>query len=727
MVMAGRPCAHSPNPLGEWHLLADHLRGAAERTRAFAGAFGAGELGYWLGLWHDLGKYNPEWQQYLQDSHYRRRKRGSGPDHKAAGAKLAADRVGPAAALIQGHHGGLPKVSELRGWLADRGREVDIPGILERARADLPDLEPAGEIALPDWVNQPHAAELFMRLVFSALIDADRLDTEAHAVAPAVPPRGPHISMAGLWQRFAAAQEALAAAPDTPVNQARREIYAACLVAAEQPQGVFRLRVPTGGGKTRAGMAFALRHALAYGLQRVIVAVPFITITEQTAQVYRDIFQDTESDAPVVLEHHSGAAEANDEAFGDKAEWARLAAENWDAPVIVTTTVQLFESLFAARTSAIRKAHRLAKSVIILDEAQALPVHLLRPVLSALADLCRYAGATVVLSTATQPAFDVIEEFRAIEAREIVPEPARYFQRLRRVTYDWRTDRTMTWEEIATLLRGEAAALAVLNTKQNALDLLTVLDDPEALHLSTMLCGAHRRAVITEIRRRLSAGLPCRVVATQVVEAGVDFDFPLVVRALGPLDAVIQAAGRCNREGLLPEGGRVIVVEPVAGGSPPGPYRTATGVARTVLTDRPVEVDDPATVDAYYRQYFQLLRGGTDRERIQELRAKFDFPEVARRFRMIDQDTVNVVITSYGTPQEQEMVRLLLQELPEGGPGGRALLRRLQPYLVSLPRNKAAGYQRDGLIATVIDGLGEWRGPYDPVRGLTAADTDLVS
>ena len=266
-------------------------------------------------------------------------------------------------------------------------------------------------------------------------------------------------------------------------------------------------------------MAFALRHGIERDMRRVVVAVPFTTITQQTAGVYRRIFEHGHADAGrVVLEHHSAAGESagrasDDDSPAPDAVWQRLAAENWDAPVIVTTTVQLFESLFSNRRSKTQKLHNLAKSVIILDEAQALPPGLLSPILDGLRQLTASYGTSVVLSTATQPAFDLIKEFREVEAREIIQSPSRHFEALRRVEYEWRANAPTEWPEVARWMRQEPSALAIVNTKRHAMELLDALDDPDALHLSTLLCGAHRSEVIEEVKQRLSRREPCRVVS----------------------------------------------------------------------------------------------------------------------------------------------------------------------------------------------------------------------
>ncbi len=717
--------AHSRNDQGQRHDLVEHLQAVAALASQFAAPFEASKLAHYLGLWHDLGKFDPDFQSYLLQAEAGNRRYG--PDHKAAGVQMALQHgLGPLALLLQGHHGGLKNKQDLKRWLAKNaartGRALDL------AQQALPNLSPDAPLSVPAYAKPQgdvRRLEFFLRFLFSALVDADFLDTERHFNADQSAHRGNDLSLAKLWTRFQADQRQFDDALDTPVNRSRRKIYQACLDAAALPPGLFRLTVPTGGGKTRSGMAFALRHALEHGQRRVVIAVPFITITQQTAGVYRDIFNAPDDRTPAVLEHHSGMSEFTQEpeVYDPRAVWARLAAENWDAPVIVTTTVQLFESLFAPNTSRCRKLHRLAGSVILLDEAQTLPAHLLDPMLDALRELCTHYGSTVVLSTATQPAFDAIPIFSELAAREIVPEPERHFRALKRVAYDWRIDAPLSWEATADLMREASQALAILNTKKDALALLDALNDPDALHLSTLLCGAHRARVIAEVTRRLAEGEPCRLVATQVVEAGVDLDFPLVLRALGPLDSIIQAAGRANREGRL-EAGRVIIFDPAEGGLPRGAYQRATTTTRTVLNAGDLDMDDPASIRDYFIKLYPLEN--TDRNEVQKKRRELDYPEVARRFRMIEDETVNVVITQYGTAEERRRAQSLLDALRAGAPPTRQRMRQLQPYTVSLWRGQAMAYQKQGFLSAdeVAPGLWEWLGRYDGVRGLSATDMD---
>ena len=710
------PIAHTRNANGERQGLVAHLRGVADLARGFAGPLGAPGAAWYLGLVHDVGKLDPEFQAYLARCEQQPGWRGHGPDHKAAGSDHALRTVNLGALAVQGHHGGLASPAQFRAWLAEA---VTRPAVLEAERQGLalmPELASAVRPALPPHVQtDPIGAELFLRLLYSALVDADFLDTERHFDAGSSHRRGVPHDLAELWRRFEH-HHARFPPPERgdEVARARSAVYAACLAAADAPPGIFRLTVPTGGGKTLSGLAFALRHALRNGQRRVIVAVPFLTITEQTADSYREALEVSADAGRVVLEHHSEAGwSRDDDAFDQATVWGRLASENWDAPIIVTTTVQLFESLFAHRPGRCRKLHRLAGSVLILDEAQALPPHLLTPVLDVLRDLVAHYRVSVVLCTATQPAFEAIDPFASVMASEIVPDAPRLFHALRRVRYEWRTDAPVPWEGVASEMRAARQALAVVNTKRDAMALLDVLGVPEALHLSTSLCGAHRRAVIREMRGRLQDGRPCLVVSTQVVEAGVDVDFPFVLRALGPLDGIIQAAGRCNREGNLREG-RVLVFEPMNGGLPGGSYRAGTGQTRVLLGSGALAPDDPATTSAYFRALYALL--DTDRERIQPLRRSLDYPEVSRAFRMVDES--DSIVVSYGTPEERRRVEDLTAGIAKGAGGARMLFRALQPYVVAIHPPLAERYGRDGLASPIAPGLWRWNGRYDAVRGL---------
>ena len=713
--------AHTKNDLGHAHDLVAHLQATSTMAADFAEPFGAGEIARLLGLWHDLGKFHPRFQRYLDIHDSGKQWMGPSPDHKAAGSYLASSHLSMAAVVIQGHHGGLKSRQHFQAWLQEKcgDPQDNVRESLRLAEDAIPDLEAPIQAAPPPFVTDNKSAEFFLRFLFSCLVDADFLDTEAHFDIRHSDLRGRTLSMEDLWDRFSLDQERLmgSASPDSPVNQVRRAVYQHCLEAAEHPPGMFRLAVPTGGGKTRSVMGFALRHALRHSLDRVIVAVPFISITEQTASVYREMFDSGDNSSLAVLEHHSGAY-SDDSDAGDVVECqqrTRLASENWDARIIVTTTVQLFESIFSNRVSKARKMHNLARSVIVLDEAQGLPGRLLEPMLDALRQLCESYGATVVLSTATQPAFESIPVFESADARDIVPDPSQHFDTLKRVEYEWRIEDPTDWSELAVEIANSPQALCVVNTKRSAMDLLAALDSPDALHLSTDLCGHHRRDVIEEIARRLKSGEPCQLVSTQVIEAGVDLDFPVVFRALGPLDSIIQAAGRCNREGRMALG-RVIVFQPSEESLPPGQYTTATQTTRALVSEYNGRINDPAVSQEYFRRLFGSI--DTDGERVQTVREKLDFPEVAARFRMIDDDTESVVITGYGCEETRNRVKRDLEQLRNGSGNRRSQMRRLQPYIVNVRTSQLARIRAQGLVSEVSDGVWEWLGTYDRIRGV---------
>lgn len=726
-----RPIAHTRNQQGVRQDLVDHLERVAAIAADFALCFGADRLAWLAGVLHDIGKFNPAFQQYLLDAEAHPSAHSRGPDHKGAGAWLALQlHADPLAFLVAGHHGGLHALSDLKVRLRDYGADPAVQAAVSAAQATLNGIQTPLPVAYPAFVQTESEREFFIRMLFSTLVDADFLDTEGHFNPGTATQRSAYPSLATFEQQFLADQQRrFSDAPTdtthmTPahrrLNTLRNDVFQACLDAASLAPGFFRLTVPTGGGKTRSSLAFALRHATAHGLRRIIYALPFITITEQTTAVFRGIFGDH-----AILEHHSGVTPADPDSPTPQEVISRLAAENWDAPLIVTTTVQLFESLMARGTSRCRKLHNIAGSVIILDEAQALPTTLLTPILDALRQLVTHYRVTVLLCTATQPALDSDNAgFPAIEGiRDIVPNSERLFSALQRVEYHWpEVGARLAWDEVAALIRGEAQALAIVNTRKDALALLSALtdlnadDDISAFYLSTWLCGAHRRRILELVRQRLAAGQPCRLVSTQLIEAGVDIDFPLVLRALGPLDSIVQAAGRCNRNGLLPTLGRVIIFDPAEGGLPPGPYRTATDVTRGLPAD--LDLHDPTIYRLYFERFYR--RTDHDARQIQRLRHALDYPEVARQFRMIDDDTHPVVIADYREAGGETPAAIPLAALRHNPAQARRWLRVLQPYIVNLRQSELIGALKRGAAEELAElpSLYVWRGRYDAVQGL---------
>lgn len=710
------PYAHSreKSPESEWEPLERHLRWVAEGSdgtagaQQFAAAFSAGEWGRLLGLWHDIGKYSAEFQAYLRsanglDAHIEAPSR---VDHSTAGAQHANRRFPNSAGrllayCIAGHHGGLPDAIDESG-----GRS----GLLSRLRKEIPDFAsappeilsqatppmPSLDLDRSDARKAAFQLSVFCRMLFSCLVDADFLATEAFMAPDRMAERRAiNVTMSEMRVRLDAHLAQLSAgAADTVVQRARAAVLARCREMASESPGLFSLTVPTGGGKTLSSLAFALRHAETHGLRRVIYGIPFTSIIEQNADVFRGVFDSL--DAGIVLEHHSNLDPEEEK----ETRWGRLAAENWDAPLIVTTNVQLFESLFASRTSQCRKLHRIARSVIILDECQSLQVDLLQPTLAMLAELCRNYGCTIVLCTATQPAVEQRDGFPIglTGVREIVGDPAALYQDLKRVE----TQQLGHLDDGALVahLADHSQALCIVNTRAHAARLFAALNETcsndGVFHLSAQMCPAHRSDVLADIRARLNAQPPqaCRVLSTQLIEAGVDIDFPVVYRAMAGLDSIAQAAGRCNREGRR-ERGAVFVFETEEA---PRFLGQAPQHAREVAS----LFDDLLSLGAL-RQFFELIYWSRkelwDKKKLMECfelgseGLHFQFREAAAAYQWIDAPQ-EAIIVPYGAEGRRLIDRL--RRMPD--PPDLSFRRRLQRYAVNVYPQTLAQLDTNQLI-----------------------------
>jgi len=691
--------AHSTkkSDLSDWEPLEAHLLAVAIRSKEFAASFGAGNWGEIVGLLHDLGKAKPAFQAKL------RGEKNSEP-HSGEGARYAHDQLGgPAGKLlaysIAGHHAGLPN-----GSLFSSGRPPTPLGerLKQSPLLELPDgVElPCLEGCIPKSLQGMKPADHFMafklhfftRMLFSALADADFLETERFydAVENRESLRGTTATLADL----APALEAHLARFDAEkgdVNQLRAKILSHVRKCAAQTPGLFSLAVPTGGGKTLASLAFALDHARRHGLNRVIYVIPYTSIVEQTADVFRNALGDKDA----VLEHHSSFDwdELDDP---DEAEGLRLAAQNWDRPVVVTTAVQFFESLYANRPSKCRKLHRLAKSVIILDEAQTLPLRLLRPCLAAITELTKGYGASVVLCTATQPAllkedgFSHPEGLAKAAVRELAPDPPRLYEALRRVRV--KDAGVISDAELARKIADTQQVLVILNNRRHVRELFENIRGLDgAVHLTTNMTAAHRRAVLAQIRQRLNpkAPRPVRVIATSLIEAGGDVDFPVVWREVAGIDSIAQAAGRCNREGKLDKG-EVFVFCSDSAHKPPADLQQFAEIGAKILARH----DDPLSLEAvrdYFKQLYWNRDQGMDMAQVGAvtgiMRAlsqsgnQFDFPfaDIAQAFRIIEDGSVPLIIQDdeWGVPGG------LLEEL-RFNPHAGSIARQFQPYQVQI-------------------------------------------
>lgn len=681
-------------PVAEWQSLEAHLRKTADRCRQFAEQFNAGAWGELAGRFHDLGKGSREFQAYLRHEnniedeftpYYNSRWRR---DHATFGARhlynLSQEAGKLLAYCIAGHHNGLQNWFDgtedggLKNRLADKAlKEVlfafEQPSVIPK---QLP-------LKTDDQKLIGFQIQFFIRMLFSCLIDADRLDTEQFTKPDKAEKRINELSLQELhplfWKNFDALRvTAKEKAAHSKVNEIREKVLADCLSAAQRQPGLFTLTVPTGGGKTLASLAFALEHAKRHEqFRRIIYVIPFTSIIEQNAKVFREMLGNE-----AVLEHHSNF-------IPDETDWkTKLAAENWDAPVVVTTNVQFFDSFFACKTSPCRKLHNVAHSIIIFDEVQAIPVERLQPCLEVLRELTKNYGVTAVLCTATQPAIGKSDEFKAglaLEQAEIIRDVPQLFKELQRTRMTWLGKQTQ--EEIAAKLRQEEQVLCVVSTRDQALTLFEQVKEEkeeDTFHLSALMYPLHRSRALQEIRERLRAGQPCRVVSTQLIEAGVDVDFPVVYRSLAGMDSIAQAAGRCNREGKK-EIGEVFVFKPET--IPPAGYFRQTSQCAERLLDRFADnFLEPECIHEYFSEYF-----GSNQQRMDEKdtlgkcragaqKCEFPFEEIAE-FKMIDTANKAIVIAL-----EDEVLKLVSQleyaEYP------RSILRQLQHYTVQVYPNQ---------------------------------------
>ena len=661
--------AHTSEDGTRKQTVAEHLMGTAELAACFAAPFGAQEVAQAAGLLHDIGKYSDAFQRRLLEG-------GGRTDHSTAGAQVAfRQRMAEVAFAVAGHHGGLP----------DGGSRLDgpdSPTLLGRVKRSV---EPFGqwekEISPPTggvdrkFQKDNFTDAFFTRMLYSCLVDADYLDTETFMNgSPA--PRGGSVSIGELLSRL---ERYIAPwwEPDTDLNRRRCAILRQCLTGGSQwEKGLYTLTVPTGGGKTVSSLAFALSMAKAQGMSRVVYVIPYTSIVDQTATVFSQILGEEN-----VLEHHSGADYAVEEGGSPAAYRKALATENWDAPVVVTTAVQFFESLFAAKSSRCRKLHNLANSVMIFDEAQTLPVPYLAPCVEAISQLVQHYGATAVLCTATQPALEPLFQEAApdLPIREICPDTQGLYQAFRRTTM--KTLGEISRETLLEEWQGRPQFLCVVNRRKTAQELYSSLPQEGSYCLTTLLCPADRKAKLGEIRRRLREGLPCRVVSTSLIEAGVDVDFPIAYREEAGLDSIMQTAGRCNREGKRLAEESVVAVFRLT-------ERPVAMIAQNIAAARQVlrKHQDPASPDAIreYFQFYRTLKGeeALDQKQILDLFRRgyqgscFPFAEVARRFRLIESPTVPIYIP---VGDGARLVELLRE-----GRWSQGLFRALGQYVVNV-------------------------------------------
>ena len=721
-----------------WQSLSEHLRNVAERAKQFAAPFGLADEAHLVGLLHDLGKYGKRFQQRLEDPSVR------GINHWVHGAFAAFQKKNillPFA--IDGHHTGMPAFTsdefkrslrnsmkdfhDSNGVVLETGNEESVDELLVRASNDAISLDP-----FPSASEMSFASALRTRMLFSCLVDADFLDTENHFDSE----RAKSRSVPSLAEEtaFEAVMKFLHGLPtDGQVNQVRQQLLTDCLAAAEMQPGLFSLTAPTGSGKTLASLAFALKHCCLHNaglpaashdrFRRIIVVIPFTSIIEQTAKVFRDRFEPVFG-PDYVLEHHSAVAWGeSDSDLGRDAEEAqirraRLAAENWSSPLVVTTSVQFFESLFAHRPSRCRKLHNIARSVVIFDEVQTLPTRLVPSLLSAVNCLTRDYGVTAVFCTATQPAFGTAAE--AIkdgwQPREISSRPDAMAETLKRTTITIRSpeDSPADWQELASEISQHNRVLCVVNTRAQAAELFQLLPEEGRFHLSAAMCAAHRSDKLEVIRQRIRERKTCRLISTQLIEAGVDVDFPIAYRALGPLDSIIQTAGRCNREGCSSEPQPVIIFTPPSGGMPRGAYKTATQETESFLAECPdAPLHQPETYQRYFARLYEILGPDSAKDdRAYQASEDFDFPAAAKACRLIDDET-RAVLVPYGLGRD------LIETIRHQYHLTADLARQCQRFTINLYESEFKQARSSGVITPLLkdESMFFWSSSYDDQLG----------
>ena len=706
--------AHSENHLGKKHLLKDHLI----QTSKIAGSFGRNNYERNVlraaGLLHDLGKYQADFQKYLFEGG----KRGSVP-HAVYGSIIARGFcLSDTSIAIDGHHKGIPNSSD---WNADTKEADENSDKLK----DLffQDIKISNEIFNLEKgaFHTRFERDLFIRFVYSSLTDADWLNTEAHFKPEKSKLRqNIKLNTALLIEKLDA--HLAGKSKDGEINKLRNTAREAALKKASQSPGFFTLNLPTVMGKTLTSVYWALSHAKANNLKRIIIVLPFINIIDQTGEVLKNIFG-TEN----ILEHHSYVNEEyykNSES--DIYDFHKLACENWNYPIIITTTVQFFETLFSNKPSKCRKLHNIADSAVIFDEVQTLPKEVIKPTLDMLKNLNSVLNVSFLFCTATMPAFEKRDNFDGIEnLTPLIEEPEKLFSKTIRINYN--LINRLKEIDFAVLLKKVAktnkSALIVMNTKKAALNFyqLACMEKhnwTQIYHLSTFMCPTHRKIIIKQIRNDLKNNQKILVCSTQLIEAGVDFDFPCVFRAVAPLESIIQSAGRCNREGILPYKGLMHIFRLKGSKMPDKTYKACAEHAAGMILDNTDELHKHDFFEDYYKQVINLYIDQGNWHSFNELRKSFSFKDVNNVYKIIDSPGQSIFIKDYN-----DDCRTLYNKIKSQLFIDKEDYRAIQQFSVSLYANQIKKYSDK--ISEMEQGLLIWLGEYDSNKGINLAPAEI--
>lgn len=720
--------------------LIEHSKNVANLSGKFAKSFGNEDWAKFAGMFHDLGKAFPDWQQYIRGL------RKSSINHSEIGAQYAFSKMHPKdpfakviSYLIAGHHAGLPDYNigsgnELKKILKEKSYKLllDISDLQEVLNTSFPKSTPFGKNDLqkdnPQQILEHF--HLWIRMLYSCLVDADFLDTEAFMTPEQTELRGTNTCLSDLKKKFDSHMEEMAKnSSPSKINTIRSAILKSCREKARLEPGFYSLNVPTGGGKTLSSMAFALEHALIYEKKRIIMAIPYTSIIEQTAKVYKygtdndEKIEEMKEDGKClfgeenVLEHHCNFNFEQDEKY-EIMKKQKLAVENWDAPIVVTTNVQLFESLFNAHSSSCRKLHNIVDSIIILDEAQMLPPEYLKSILSVLQGLVKCFGVTVVLCTATQPALEgqigsdnyMFEGLPKDSVTSIIDNPQELAEQLKRVEInsDFAKEKFTDWKTLAEKLCEYEQVLCIVQTRRDCRELHSLMPKG-TIHLSALMCAEDRSDVISDIKEKLRKGEPVRVVSTQLVECGVDIDFPVVFRAMAGLDSVAQSAGRCNREGKLEKGTVYLFDSPTK--NPPGLMRKGADVTRDLLEECDYNLYlSPDLYNKYFSSYYKKINGFDNDDIFKKtmldgmMHGEFQFRTLSDNYHLINNGFQGTIYVRYCSTKTGKDNISLLQRLASADVD-KKLFKQLVRYSVNLPIREIQQLVEAGRVLQPIEGI----------------------